>query len=178
MIYNSYIWKKDLNKQLEIIRENNIIQKLSKEESFDEIEKAIFLSGFMIRKLMDSRTKVTDHIDNLSILIEVMDATDSPTILNAHRIEQHYDLEKRDHVAISLRNICNMLIHSFVFEFSIGDNELIDGFYIVADRNKDKALYYVALDQWADAISTIVHDNVISMTLHFDDNGKAIIHKS
>ena len=65
MIYESYPWKQDLLRRRRLIQKYNSSELHGKndERAYTVIEKAIFYSAFIIRKLIDCKGKVSDEVD-------------------------------------------------------------------------------------------------------------------
>lgn len=72
MIHESHAWKEDLLKYRNTLQEyNNAIKNRktfidTKENIFALIEKCIFYSAFVIRKLIECKHKVSEGVDNYS----------------------------------------------------------------------------------------------------------------
>ena len=65
MIYESYPWKQDLLHRKRLIQKYNRAELLGEDDNraYTVIEKAIFYSAFIIRKLIDCKGKVSDEVD-------------------------------------------------------------------------------------------------------------------
>ena len=65
MIYESHPWKQDLLRRRRLIQKYNRAELLSEDDdrAYTVIEKAIFYSAFIIRKLIDCKGKVSDEVD-------------------------------------------------------------------------------------------------------------------
>ena len=63
MIHESYPWKQDLLRRKRLILKYNCANLLSDDSAYTVIEKAVFYSAFIIRKLIDCRVKVSDEVD-------------------------------------------------------------------------------------------------------------------
>lgn len=72
-------------------------------------------------------------------------------------------------------DICNWLIHSYVFFFTYDTNEKIDGFYVSSDYDRNKVLYWVALKEWIAYMEFVGKDYVVAVDMHFDNHKKDYI---
>ena len=65
MIYESYPWKQDLLRRRRLIQKYNRAELIveNDDRAYTVIEKAIFYSAFIIRKLIDCKGKVSDEVD-------------------------------------------------------------------------------------------------------------------
>ena len=76
MIDNSSLWKEDLKRFRDEFIHYNVLEHLQAEDdhAFDYLQRAVFYSAFITRKLIDSPGKVSDAVDNyLSISRGFMD---------------------------------------------------------------------------------------------------------
>lgn len=168
MIHESYPWKYDL------IKNKKILQQYSKSmflEDSDQIyvilEKAIFYSAFIIRKLIDCKCKVSNAVDNYSIKVDkiypIKQITDFYNQIN----NDNYDWEHTQTINISGKNICNWLIHSVVFSFLVSE-EKIDSFVVSSDYDKNKVLYRINIDDWIKYMDFVATDNIVSIKIRYD----------
>ena len=173
MIYNSYIWKEDLRKKerkIESLCDQPIMEN---EDSLDIFEKEVFLSAFIIRKLIDSKSKVSDTIDNYCLRIDKLSAKkDGISLISSHKVNKYYDLLNSSEQNVSLNCICNQLIHSYVFELVFSDKGFIEGFFVSSDREKDQQLFYVDIKKWLRAINYVANDEVKEARMIYDEKRK------
>jgi len=85
------------------------------------LEKFFFISAFIIRKLIEAN-KLSDELENKDfncIKYQRIRNDDFFDFLNRHHFEKFYNLEKEEKSFIKLENLCNILIHSYVFQSSL-----------------------------------------------------------
>ena len=109
MISDSYSWKRDL------LRRKYLLEKYSASALMDEendnasmvLEKAVFYSAFIIRKLIDCKTKVSDRVDNHSFRVKQY----STTGMNIHRLRKinaySHDWSSEELITVNGKDICN-----------------------------------------------------------------------
>ena len=93
MINESYPWKQDLRKR------RNLINKYNRAECFEKnfdatytiIEKAIFYSAFIIRKLIDCGGKLSDESENYTLKVLATHPLKQIDLLNRWPEEDSYD---------------------------------------------------------------------------------------
>ncbi len=177
MVYESYPWKQDLLRRKRLLVSTNTPIKIAKNEdaAYIVIEKAIFYTAFIIRKLLDCKMKLSDAADNYCI-------SASKFQTNVHYDGFHNCINENSHnwdkvsiTKIAGRKICNALIHSYVFEIEIDDNGVVVAFYVSSDYDKDKHLYKIFLLDWIDYIEFIGTDDVVGLSMHYDKKERAYI---
>lgn len=192
MIYDSYIWKKTLKKDLKKIKLfldkfYKKYQKCSKSDdseselfnvAFIRLQKFCVYSSIIIRKLIEAN-KMSDEAMSNSVKILTHERIDSRliTFFNDHKINEFYDLESPKKGTLSIANLTNCFIHSFhfivVFDWK-GDEEdmemeKLNGFYFSSDTSKEKCLYFITLEEISKLVDIIVKDSIVSVTW---ENGK------
>lgn len=95
MIYESYPWRIGLkrirNEFIETNTEENF--KLNDDRTYSILEQDIFLSAFIIRKLIDCRSKVTDELRNYSFKVRAHKSIKKVTFFKRWPEDGCYDLE-------------------------------------------------------------------------------------
>ena len=172
MICESYPWKQDLR------RRKNLIFKYNKPECFEKnedntfiiIEKTIFYSAFIIRKLIDCGGKLSDEADNYSLTIFSIAPLKPVDRMHRYPEDDSHDWDNEEKVIISGKFLCNSLIHSFLFFFGFHETNTIDSFFVSSDYDKNKILYRVPLNEWIKYIDFIISDEIVRMDSHYSSN--------
>ncbi len=159
MIYESYPWKRFLCRQSEILCRRKLQRRWS-ESSLACVERELFVSAYAVRKLLDSR-KLSDELESTQVGVtrhswngRVVD------FMSRHDLDECYDLEVGRPVEIGIRTVCNQIVHSFVFVFSFGDDNGLDGFYVASDRSKHTCVYHVAIDEMIRMLDFVMVDEI------------------
>jgi len=178
MIYESYPWKQDLK------RRKNLILKYNSEEMFEDdnssaytiIEKAIFYSAFIIRKLIDCKGKVSDDVDSAVVNIYAIQPMKQVDMLNRWPEEDSHDWQNERKKIVLGKNVCNWLIHSYMFFLSFNDDGIIDSFYVTSDFDRNKVLYRIPLEEWIKYMELVISDYVVELDSHYDENKKDYVY--
>jgi len=145
MIYESSYWKDDLLRIAKNLKKRKQ-QKRFSERSFANIEKEIFFSFFAIRKLVESK-KIPSSILSKEIDIQYyLSKNKDVTFINRYRTEQLYDLDRPAHKILKLIDICNLIIHGYVFVFLIGKAGGLNGVFVSSDSHRNNELYEIRID--------------------------------
>ncbi len=150
MIWDSKGWKDELlsnARAIEAIR----FKRRSERRSF-LLERAMFLSAYIMRKLWEARKLSTAWEDRRVPCIVHPLKKREPDRLNWHRIDEHFNLESPKADFLTALELCHRLIHSYVFVEVEGVRQSISGFYFASDQTKRRGLWFVAIDDMLDLI--------------------------
>ena len=109
---------------------------------------------------MDS-VKLSDEMESTSIpAVSYRSNKDGviTDIQNWHKIEELYNLGKRDSIKVSLREFCNQFIHSFVFIISFTSRNGFGGALVSSDHSRSKQLLYFSIDDIIKTINRVAKD--------------------
>lgn len=181
MIYESYVWKGELKKELTTFRKLVAKLDLSNEPGIPDkinlkVEKFFFVSAFIIRKLNEAR-KLSDELNQMNIRIVQfarINKEQKINIRNNHLLDKFYDLEIGSNASMGLAALCNMLIHSFVFKVTVTNTEAPDeketilGILVNSDYSKDKAVYYIELEEFYKILEETINDDVVFTSYNYE----------
>ena len=174
MIHESYPWKQDLLKRKRLIEEYNSFERFEQngEEAYTIIEKSIFYSAFIIRKLIDCKVKVSDAVDDYMLNVSLRKPLKKIDISHRWLDENSHDWEKEILISVKGKDICNWLIHSYVF--SIVENESLpcSCFCVASDFDRNKGLYTVPIEDWIKYMDFVVTDDIVELKFRYDSKLK------
>ena len=170
MVYDSWEWKRELReKKKEILRYNT---KENFDHHFDstyfKVERALLYSATIIRILIESQ-KLSDDVDRYKILISVNKPIKNIDRLHRWLDENEYNWDNTTQKEVYGKDICNWIIHSYVFSLLFDVDDIVIGFLVSSDYDRNKAIYTISLDEWLKFIDLIISDDVSSLTTTFDD---------
>ena len=115
MIFESFPWKQDLRRRKNLIIKYNTAEHFEKNDdtTYTVIEKAIFYSAFIIRKLMDCGGKLSDESENYSLKVCSVQPLKPVDRLHRWPEEDSHDWENEKEVVVTGKNVCNWLILDF-----------------------------------------------------------------
>lgn len=137
------------------------------ELSFHKVESAILYSAFIIRKLIESE-KLSDDADNYSLVVKAYLPKRRIDRLHHWSDEDEYDWDKYASDFILGKYICNQLIHSYVLQLRLLDNDAASGFLVSSDYNRNNRLIEVSIVDWINYIDMIIKDDVVDVQIYFD----------
>lgn len=170
MIYESWPWKQDLQRRVRLLLKYNTREQFKKNEeaAYTVIEKSIFYSAFIIRKLIDCRSKVSDAVDDYIFHIESIKPLKHIDQFHNSLNEKSHDWENRHSVTVHGKDICNWLIHSFIFSVAFNEDGIISHFYVSSDYDKNKILYEISISDWLDYAKFVSTDYIVALLDRFD----------
>ena len=138
-----------------LILKYNHSELLSEENdrAYTVIEKAIFYSAFIIRKLIDCKGKVSDEVDAYKFRIKGIRPIKEINLLNRWPDEDNYDWKHE--------TVC--------FFFAYNEDMEINSFFISSDYDRNKVLYCVELKDWLSYMEFVGKDYVKSASMESDD---------
>ena len=142
-------------------------KKVHTERGYFLIERGIFVSAFIVRKLIENK-KVTDNIRNRSFNCQSYNAfrplSDRVSRFNGiGSIDREYDLSKPSSLHLSFYDLASEIMHSYVFVPEVDDQNRFVSFFINSYRGRDDRVLSVSLDQYQKAVELVVADSVVSI---------------
>ena len=161
-------------KRKQLILKYNTSEHFEKDDeaTYTVLEKAIFYSAFIIRKLIDCGSKLSDEADKYSFEIQACKPLQNITRLTTLN-EKSHDWNHFQKKPVNGKEICNWLIHSYIFSFVWNEKmEKFEGFFVTSDFDRNKLLYYVDINNWIDYIDFIAKDSMVIASLKYEKFGK------
>jgi hypothetical protein len=148
-MWESGPWKQELFRTIERCeREFAALGRLPRPSAWDaamrgqRAEKAVFLSAFIIRKLMDSgRLSIQVEDSAVPVLRSSVRADQgAPDLMNWEQLDRFYDIDNGLKAAVRLRHLTNWIVHSFVFlpevESDHAGSDRLSAFWCNSDRTR------------------------------------------
>lgn len=178
MVYESYPWKQDLLRRKRLFLKYNTVEQFEKNEdaTYTALEKAVFYSAFIIRKLIDCRGKLSDDADKCALPVEKYAPKKEVNELHRWPDEDTHDWDHPNRVTALGKNVCNWLIHSYTFFFNFNEEGTVEGFYVTSDYDRNKSLYYVSIGEWLEYMTFIANDYVVALDSHYDQGARDYIY--
>ena len=171
MIWESSYWKEPLLESAERLKKFSA-SPVSEEIDFVTMEKDIFFGFYTIRKLMDT-AKISTTNKEITLSLKCYPNTKNVDYLNWYKIDELYDLGSNQQENRKVRFICNLMIHSYVFLPDLTDNQELNGFYFASDTDKNKKLYYLAIENVINTFELFGNDYPTkSVMIRNENNGE------
>lgn len=126
------------------------------------------LGCFSIRKLIESR-KVTDKVAEKSLQIRCYPSNGKAvTLLNRHKIDTLFDLDKPKKRLVKLSFLCNQIIHSYVFTLIFHEGGLLSSILVASDNERSRALWEISASHIIEVFEMVGNDDVTEERYQFD----------
>lgn len=162
MIWESEPWKRAL--MADVRRLDRLRAYHFEARKMSMIERTLFTAGFSVRKLMEAH-KLTDAVCATTLVCAKHSILPerTPNALNWQDISRFYDLDNSTPDQLSLRQFCNLLVHSFVFVIATRSSaETMDCIYITSDKDKHKFLLCIEYEDIRALLTAVAEDEVVS----------------
>jgi hypothetical protein len=107
------------------------------------LEKDVFLAFYIIRKLMEAH-KLSVEVEASQVSVRKIPSAGKPvTYMNWDKIDELYDWSAASRETLPLRELCNLVVHSYIFMPSISENGGLDALLVASDRSRSTKLYEV-----------------------------------
>ncbi|MFJ8152514.1 hypothetical protein [Streptomyces sp. NPDC094468] len=137
------------------------------------IERDVMVGAYSVRRLKES-FKVSDNLANRTWPVRVHDPCGPVAdVHNSHKIWDLYDLENGRDVELSLTNVCNQVIHSWVWGFSVQEDGCgLDGIFVSSDKKRKKCLYFLSIDMLVDLFRSVGEEDIYRIEMRRDETGE------
>lgn len=171
MSFESFYWKKNLKRDVSYIAKkldaniDEIGNNNQLEQIFSTIEVKLFIIAYSLRKLIDTK-KISDKLSSIQIEILAYPKNSKKiTLMDNYCFDEYYDFSKKQEMSLPIREICNQIIHSYIFQLVSNRNKIFYMFFN-SDHEKDKYLLKLKIKDFLKVVTKFA-DNYplrISMT--------------
>ena len=171
MITNSVPWKVELLKIASRLERRKFQRRWIEQTGF-LVERDVMVSAYAVRKLLEAR-KVSDSLASQQMEVrQHLLIGDMPDVYNRHFIWENYDLDNGRNQAISIRELCNQIIHSWNWVISATEDSKFDGIYVSSDKGRRKFIYFINIDVLIRLLRAIGSEDVSSIEMRRDKTGE------
>ncbi len=180
MIWDSCYWKDDLLKSKKWLKEKIVSRRRPSEKRMVEFEKCIFITAYQVRKLIEAK-KVSNSLVDSTLPITKYGNVKNVTLMNWHRLDELNNLKAPETDNISIKDVCNQLIHSYVFVAEQPSfTAPIKGVFFSSDRYKNKVLFHLRINDWISLLDRIGRDypNVTHSMYDFEQKDYFVVQET
>lgn len=123
------------------------------------LRRAVLYSAILLRKSIEEEVEVEAAAKEINIL------PPKPKVLHTSIKATRYpytgeegggiretvfaqDYGKGQDVGVKVKDVCNWLIHSYVWEVATSGGKNFAGFLVASDFDKEKCVYYIPFEEW------------------------------
>lgn len=174
MINDSVPWKEELLKTASRLERKKQQKRWTERSSF-LVERDIMVGAFAVRRLRESY-KISDNLAARSFAVRChRQAGKMPDVWNRYEVWDLYDLTTSKEVHISLVDLCNQIIHSWIWTFSVDEADgLLDGILLCSDRKRRSCLYYIDVDLLIDLFRSVGREDIVSLRMQQGPTGERV----
>ncbi len=165
MIHESHFWKKELYNSFLTIAKFRHLKRIT-EQSQVNVEKALMIGAYIIRKLDDAQKIPQDFLTKKELLEFFEKKGTIVDHMNWHKIDTLYNFDKITKAEKDWRFIINQIIHSFSLFYSNDSSDKLDGFLINSDKTKKQALFFLPLETLLTIFLTISEGDITEAHFH------------
>jgi hypothetical protein len=130
-------------------------------------------SAYVIRKLNES-FKVSDALVAAPIPVLQYDLVGHVPDVWHYEFWESYDLEAPHLHGLTLPQVCNQIIHSFVFASSFSDDNHLDGLFVASDFDRRKNLYKIDIEVFVELLRHVSEEDIVSSSLRPNAKGERV----
>jgi hypothetical protein len=171
MVWESHYWKQRL-RQL-----SNEIDTLAGEHEpstldLSNLEIAIFTSFFLVRKLIEAKTKISSRVTNSNmkcLLTEKFEGAPPVDLMNRFDTFELYKHHEFYEKYISLTKMCNLFVHSMFLWMDWDEgSDHVKGVRLTSTYEKDKVMYRVSVVEILKALRRVINDELKIQSIERD----------
>ena len=170
MIWESNSYRKELLRIASRLAKRQSQARWS-EPSRARVEMDVFISAFLLRRLIESK-KVPDRIASHPFALVRYPCRGKPvTLLNWHRIWELYDFRKPQRIKRDTRFVSNQLIHSYVFatEHKSAGRGGLQNLIFCSDWERRKWLYELSVAKFVRFLVSAGKSRVVTSDAVWDE---------
>lgn len=180
MIGDSVPWKEALGR-IAVDVERRAGQKRWTNRTSFLVERDVRVASFAMRNLLDAPGKISDEAQSERVqVLSYPLVGQQPDFWSRHEFWEMFDLDQCNHERISVRELCNRVIHSVVFSFN-GSEEpphRLDGIFVASDRSSRRSLTYIEVAELVRVLRIFAVDDVVNIAMQRDPGGKMQVTKA
>jgi hypothetical protein len=149
MIWESAPWKHQLKQDASHLRQLNTVPiKDDADSELFKLERLVFVAAYAMRKLWESKKLSTNWNDLPVHTVRYPIIGHVPDLMNWHRLDEHYDFDNGVDTRIKREELCDRLIHSFIFTACFGEHNEVDSFFFASDKTRKQAVWRIQLNDF------------------------------
>ena len=149
-MYESAPWRTELRKFAVTLRDAPMWP--SEEVPF-ELERAMFYSGVVLRKLIEDR-KLTDSFATKKIKVATHSATapEKSSVWRNMPGSVEFGFQNAISEDVPIRELCSQIVHFFGRYWWVNDDDDFSGMIVCSYRHQDKKGYLIEFGTWANLL--------------------------
>ena len=171
MAYESFYWRNLIRRDLVYLSKKMKMKHHEVEANIDEhfsyVEIKIMTTAYALRKLADTH-KLPDITLNKLVKAQIYRRKVSEPPRAYGDMEKEFDFNTRKAGTIKLRDLCNQIIHSYIFQAMGSRTKAFNSFFVVSDYSRNKYVYEVSLSTFIKATNWAINSYVTNATAKYN----------
>ena len=141
------------------------------------VERDLMVGAYAIRKLSEAKKLSTAfEAEQVPATEFPLKGSRHPDRMYWHRVDEFYDLDDGRRVDLTLRDICNQFIHSWVFMEGFSDGGPgLDGVFVCSDSERKKRLLYFKVETLVRILRRAGEEEITSLSGVRGNDGEWVV---
>ena len=176
VIWESWPWREELCRVAQRL-EARRSQKRWNERTTFLVERDLMVGAYAIRKLSEAKKLSTAfEAEQVPATEFPLKGSRHPDRMNWHRVDEFYDLDDGRSVDLTLRDVCNQFIHSWVFMEGFSDGGPgLDGVFVCSDSERKKRLLYFKVETLVRILRRAGEEEITSASMVRGNDGEWVV---
>lgn len=160
MIDESGPWREELQKSAHRLLRWDVQRRWSA-RTYYLAERDIMMGAYAIRRLIDSGKTSSLLGARRYPVIHYPLVGRVPMVLDRFSPEEFYNLEKPTRAQLDVAHLCNQIIHSFVFQIFLTDEDTTSVMF-VSDRDRARRVHSISFERLAELFDYVAREEIVS----------------
>lgn len=166
-------WRGELLKTAEALERRAALTRWTTRTGF-LVERDLMIGMFVIRRLVES-AKTSSLLPHERVSFGIHPLTGrAPGIYDRWSYWEYYDMDSKQQTELTVRDLVNLFIHSFVLEFYPLSEDGPATIWVVSERDRHKSLYSIAFAGVVKLFRRVGDEDVVHMEGDWNDSMKRL----
>ena len=132
------------------------------------------VGAYALRKLLEAQ-KISDSLAARKITVirhPLASGSSSPDSLNRYFVWENYDLDNLQEEELSLRDLCNQIVHSWNWMVSATEQGAFNGVFVSSDRMRQRSIYFISVDMFVGLLRAVGSEDIVAIHMERDTSGQ------
>ena len=146
------------------------------DEYFSAVEIKVIEICSLVRKLEDLGKLPDETLSKKFIVVETFKSKGPDSQRVYVDMEKEYDLKNPQQTKLSLRSVCNVVMHSYVLQAMGDEDNAFQWIFATSDYTQFKGLYMISLKKMIDGFRSIVDLYPSRLSAYYDKEKQRWVH--
>jgi hypothetical protein len=173
VIDDAFPWREDLLKVADRLEQKKTQRRWTERSSY-LVERDVMISAYAVRKLIEA-DKVSDEVLAQRVKItrhEMIGRRPDHWVRLTDEAIHEYEHNGGTDEHLSLEDLCNQMIHSWLWMLSASVDEQFNGVFVSSDRKRAECLYFIPVDVLIRTFRKVGLDDIVHGVMARDEHGE------